>query len=410
MSASATPIPFSERHDILDVLRGFAILGIFMANSGGFSLYVFLTEKTKEGIPTFEIDKWLDMFLTAFVEGKFYSLFSLLFGIGFTIIFDRNTKAGRNPLIIFYRRLIILALLGLGHIFLLWEGDILLLYALVGMVLPLFRNLKDKTLLIIATTLIFSPMLFDVAKVITGGEWDLANPIRKMALKTDTVSGITDGNYRTYLVDNSTYQHILNWCKGGIFWRYEYIISSNRIPKVLAMFLIGFVAGRRMIFAKLEENILLLRKIRKWGFVVGIPTSLAFTYFMHDSYFLPSVMGLTDTFTYAVSVIPLSLAYTSSICLFWMIPSWKKILSILAPVGRMALTNYIVQTLCGVFIYYGVGLSLGAKTGPAIYLPIALGIFLMQIFYSNIWFRYFKYGPLEWVWRQLTYGKRISIR
>lgn len=410
VSTVSTPVLPSERHDILDVLRGFAILGIFMANSGGFSLYVFLQDETKDAFSTHAIDNWLDMFLTAFVEGKFYSLFSLLFGIGFTIILDRNVKAGRNPLVIFYRRLFVLALMGLGHIFLLWEGDILLLYALIGMVLPLFRNLKDKTLIITSIILIFSPVLFDLVKVLTNGEWDLAKPIGKMALKADEASGITEENFRTYLVDNTTYQSILNWCRGGIYWRYEYIIGSNRIPKVLAMFLIGYVAGRRMIFAKLDENVLLLKKIRKWGFIIGIPASLAFALFEHDEFHLPSAMGLTDTFSYAVSVIPLSLAYTSSICLLWLVPSWKKRLAVLAPVGRMALTNYILQTVFGIFIYYGIGLALGAKSGPAVYLPIVFGIYAIQIIYSNIWFRYFKYGPLEWVWRQLTYWKIISIK
>src|SRR6188768_4042346 len=96
---------------------------------------------------------------------------SLLFGIGFTIILDRNLKAGRNPLIIFYRRLFILALLGIGHIFLLWDGDILLLYALVGMLLPAFRSLTNRSILILAVCLIFSPLLFDLVKVISNGAW-----------------------------------------------------------------------------------------------------------------------------------------------------------------------------------------------------------------------------------------------
>jgi uncharacterized protein len=347
--------------------------------------------------------------MTAFVEGKFYSLFSLLFGIGFTIILDRNNKAGRNPLIIFYRRLFILALLGIGHIFLLWEGDILLLYALIGMVLPLFRSLSDKTLIITAIALIFSPLLFDIVKVVTNGALDLSKPLAAMALSTDFKSGITEENYRTYLVDNHTYQSLLNWSKGGIYWRYEHIVSSNRIPKVLAMFLIGMVAGRKLIFVRLQENIALLKKIRFIGFLIGIPASLAFAYFTQDEFRLRDWRGLIDSSLYAISVIPLSLAYTTSICLLWMNPKWQSRLILFAPTGRMALTNYIAQTIIAIYIYYGFGLGLGAKSGPAIYLPIALGVFAFQLTYSYVWFKFFRYGPLEWIWRQLTYLKFFTI-
>jgi len=409
MKDFVAPVPASESSEILDVLRGFAILGIFMANSSNFSLYGYLDEETKKSLTTFQADQWLDMLMTAFVEGKFYSLFSLLFGIGFAIILDRNTKSGRNPLVIFYRRLIVLALLGLGHTFLLWEGDILFLYAVIGLILPLFRNLSDRTLLITAVCLIFSPLLFDLAKVISNNAWNLSTPFAMMAMKIDTTGGITEMNYRTYLVDHTTYQSILNWCKGGIFWRWDQIIGSNRIPKVLAMFLIGFVVGRRMIFTRLEENIHLLKQIRKWGFIAGIPLSILFAFFNHDNHRLPDMMGLTDTFSYAVSVIPLSLAYTASVGILWLNPVWKQRLSLLSPVGRMALTNYIVQTIFAVFIYYGIGLALGAKTGPSIFLPIAFGVFLIQVIFSNIWFRFFRYGPLEWIWRQLTYLKRMAL-
>jgi uncharacterized protein len=410
MITASAPVPSSDRSDILDVLRGFAILGIFMANSAGFALYMFMDDAAKKALPSYAADDFLDQLMTAFIDGKFYSLFSLLFGIGFTIILDRNQKAGRNPLAIFYRRIFILTLLGLGHMFLLWPGDILFLYALIGMILPLFRNLTNKTLLILSVFLIFSPIVFDLAKVISDGAWNLSGPFEEMAIRIDEANGITDQNYRTFVVDNPTYQSILEWSRGGFFWRFEHIIGSNRIPKVLAMFLIGFVVGRKMIYSNLEGNKLLLAQVQKWGFLIGIPASIAFTYFMHDGIRLPKPLGLSDTLFYALSVIPLSLAYTTSICLLWLKPDWQSKLKILAPVGRMALTNYIMQTVAGILIYYGIGLALGGKTGPVLFLPIAVGVYVIQVVYSNIWFRYFRFGPLEWIWRMLTYGKTLDIR
>lgn len=410
MTNHALPIQQSDRATILDVLRGFAILGIFIANSGGFSLYMFMEESSKNALFTASADHYTDYFLTAFIDGKFYSLFSLLFGIGFTIILDRNESSGKNPLPYFYRRVFLLALFGLAHIYLLWEGDILLLYAIIGMVLPLFRKLKDKTLIIISIALIFTPLLIDFGKVITDGKLNLAAPLTALALEADAKTGITEENFRTYLIDNTTYESVLNWCRGGIFWRYEYIVSSNRIPKVLAMFLLGLVVGRSMIYKNLESQKVLLMKLMKRGFVIGIPASLALAYFSKDEIYLPKAKGLWDTLFYAISVIPLSIAYTSSICILYMNVKWKKILSPMAAVGRMALTNYIMQTVFGIFIYYGLGLGMATKFGPALFVPIALIVYFIQIVYSNLWFQYFKYGPLEWVWRQLTYGKMLSIK
>src|SRR6202008_1925254 len=122
---------------------------------------------------------------SAFLEGKFYSLFSLLFGIGFTIILYRNEAAGKNGLAIFYRRLVILLVFGVTHALLIWDGDILLLYALIGMFLPLFRNFSDRTIIILSILLIFSPLLFDLLKVLTDGKWNMSNPLLTKAIAVD---------------------------------------------------------------------------------------------------------------------------------------------------------------------------------------------------------------------------------
>jgi uncharacterized protein len=409
MRQTVIPDGSSDRADILDVLRGFAILGIFLANSGGFSLYMFATPEAKAALSTHNTDTWIHHVLTALVEGKFYSLFSLLFGIGFSIICERNLTAGRNPLIVFYRRLLILALFGLCHLFLMWEGDILLLYALIGFALPLFRKCTDRTLVITAVVLLLSPLLFDLAKVLSDGAWDLSKPLARAGLATDALSGITESNYRTYLVDHNTYQSVLNWNRGSFFWRYEYIIASNRIPKVLAMFLLGFVAGRNRIFSKLETHKALLKRILNFGFALGIPASILFAWFQADKFNLPDVKGMADTLFYAISVVPLSLAYATSLSLLWMKPGWNSRLRLLAPAGRMALTNYIAQTAFGIFFFYGIGLGFGAETGPSVYVLVAIGFFCFQVWYSNVWFRYFRFGPLEWIWRMMTYGKRLPI-
>ncbi|MBC7866512.1 MAG: DUF418 domain-containing protein [Gloeobacteraceae cyanobacterium ES-bin-316] len=403
------PIHLSERADILDVLRGFAILGIFLDNLFGFSGYGFFTMEQREALPTFYADGLLGVLELAFVHGKFYSLFSLLFGIGFSIILMRNEQKGVNPLKIFYRRLFILLLIGASHLYFLWEGDILLLYALVGFVLPLFRKCADKTLLLWAIACIVSPILIDIVKVLlnihTGGFLqDIAEGINN---KTGLPNNDTFAQY--LYKDGSGWQEWRNWQASAWAYRYSYIIESNRIPKVLGMFLFGLYAGRKMMYANLLQYNFLFRKLRKWGFMIGIPGSIAMAFFEIDGKAVPNMLGLVDTVFYAVSVVPLSLAYVSAICLFWIRTAGNNKWKLLAPVGQMALTNYLMQTVLGISIFYGVGLGLGGKIGPALFFPIGLAIYAAQIAYSNWWFKYFYYGPVEWIWRQLTYGKRLKI-
>lgn len=405
----ALPVSLSERADILDVLRGFALFGVLLDNSFGFCGWGFYTQAMREALPTWPADGLLGLLELTFVHGKFYSLFSLLFGIGFSIILIRNEQKGINPLKVFYRRLFILLLIGAAHLLLLWEGDILFLYALIGFLLPLFRRCSDRALLSWAVALILSPILIDVIKVLL--QVKTGDFIEVIAKKIDKSNGVpVDDSYAQYLFkEGSGWKEWRNWQESGYLWRYSYIIESNRIPKVLGMFLFGFYAGRKMIYASLENYVSLFKRIRRWGFIIGIPASLAMAYFEIDGKAIPNIWGLFDTLFYAAGVVPLSLAYASVICLYWIKKKEKSKLKVLAPVGRMALTNYLMQTILGITVYYGVGLGFGGNIGPVIFFPIALGVYMLQVVYSNLWFKYFNYGPLEWVWRMLTYGKRLTI-
>ena len=408
-SQQASPVSLSERSDILDVLRGFALFGVLMDNVFGFTGWGFMTQTYRESLSTWPWDGILGLLEQTLINGKFYSLFSLLFGIGFSIILIRNEQKGINPLKIFYRRLFILLIIGAGHLFLLWEGDILVLYTLIGFVLPLFRKCSDKTLLILAAVLIASPVLFDIMSVIF--HYKNGNFLEVIAQSVDKKTGVPiDDTYAQYLYKNgSGWQEWRNWQASGYLYRYSSILDSNRIPKVLGMFLLGFYAGRKMIYANLENYVSVFKFLRRWGFIIGIPTAIACTYFEFFEKHVPSPVGLAHTAFYALSVVPLSLAYVSVICLQWIKKKGNSKWKILAPLGRMALTNYLMQTILGIIIYYGVGFGFGGNIGPAIFIPISLGIYLLQIIYSNLWFKYFNYGPFEWIWRMLTYGKRLKI-
>ena len=406
-----TPFPLTERHQILDVLRGFALLGVMLDNLFGFTGWAFASEARKQALPTWTSDAILATLEQVFINGKFYSLFSLLFGIGFSIILVRNEAKGVNAIRVFYRRLFVLLLIGAIHLFFFWEGDILFLYALIGMVLPLFRKMSDKTLITIAITLILSPIVIDLISVLLNVS--LGAGFESLAMKIDQHNGLPldkDG-YSLYLFNEGAgWREWRNWELSGWAYRYGYILHSNRIPKVLAMFLLGFVVGRNMMFAKLEEHIGLLKKLRFWGLLIGIPMGIVSFYFEIFRKGVPHPEGLVHTVAYAFSVVPMSLAYTSMICLYWHRKNGETKLRYLAPVGQMALTNYLMQTFFGIFLYYGVGLGLGGHIGPTIFFPAGIAVYLIQILYSNWWMRHFRFGPMEWIWRQLTYGTRLPIR
>ena len=405
-----TPILPGERAAILDILRGFALLGIFLANSAVFSLYIMQKPDVIKGWPTAPVDEWLTWGHFVFIDGKFYSLFSLLFGIGFSIIFSRNKARGNNGLTIFYRRLFVLLLFGTAHSLLLWDGDILMFYALTGMFLPLFRNAPDKTLVLLAGVLLLLPLLFDAVKVWTNGRWDLSRPFLKAALARDQQTGITEDNVGNWLIVHKDYRNILDWGRSGFWWVWQMRISSNRPVKVLAMFLLGLYVGRSLIYARLEVYKPMLKRIQGFGLGLGIPAGLLHVWFEQDGKQLPAAAGLWDTWFYALNVAPLALGYAATIALWYVNGKYLRLLKPLCYMGRMALTNYIMQSVLGVFIYYGIGLGLGARSGPLVFMPIAAGVFFLQMWISRIWLRYFEYGPLEWIWRQLTYGKRLPFK
>lgn len=402
-----TPVQPLERAQVLDALRGFALLGICIANSAVFSGYAFLNPNMKAALFTNEADKWVGFIEHALISGKFYSLFSLLFGIGFSIIMLRNQQKNINGIKIFFRRLFVLMLFGCFHAFLLWDGDILLLYALLGFLLPLFKKLSDKSLIIIWIILILSPIIIDSVKMLTG--WHPEKSLQTLATDTDKQFGIKDPGY--LYTTSAGYDEVLKWTFSGFYYRWSYLISSNRLPKVFGMFLLGLYVGRKLIYLRLEENRQLFKKISKWGLLIGLPFSIAMVYFDNDGKdYYTTPVGLPDTISYSFSVVPLCLGYACFFCLLWLKKDWNKKLKWFAPAGRMALTNYLMQTFMGIIIYYNIGFGMGVKFGPVIYIPVALLVFIIQALYSILWFRYFNYGPAEWLWRRLVYGKSLPMK
>lgn len=404
---SVAPIASEERIALLDVLRGFALFGIFVINLGGLSLYVFLTPEQKAAIPTAYFDGAVNFVRHFLFEGKFYSLFSLLFGIGFAV---QLIRAGQRPgrfLPLFRRRLLVLLGIGAIHMTLLWDGDILFLYALTGFFLIPFRGREDRTLLVWAAALLVLPILLQIFVAASAGALDPGAPIKTLARQMDAHFGYSDKTPWGTVLSGGGWREYFAFVLPGPFYRLADLLSSHRLPKVLAMFLVGYFVGRRMHAGGLEPHRDLLRRVLVWGLAVGIPANMVMTYFtLRELAWKPTGTGVLHAVTYSLGVAPMALAYAAGLALLYMMPGWKTRLDVLGPVGRMALTNYLMQTVVGITLFYGIGFGLGGRVGPTLFFPVALAVFALQVAGSHWWLARYRFGPVEWVWRSLTYGAR----
>lgn len=389
------PTTTQERFEILDVLRGFSLIGIVTANMILYSLYLYLQDAQIKSLPTYPVDSILDFLELVFVESKFYTIFSILFGIGFSILLSRTVQKGLIFYRFFLRRVFFLFLIGLAHAILVWNDDILECYAVCGALLLFFVRMSDHAVLMSSAVALFLPIPIALAGGIPP---HIFADIRYTLFQYDDFSHEelihtwTTGSYAEIVRLN-----IYKW-----FDQVKFLVTSGMVFKIFGNFLLGFYIGRNEIYNKLNSYEPLLRRIMTYGFVVGLPLNVLYAITFPAESLFHKVIA-------AFAVLPLSLAYMSCICLLWLKQRWKKRLDIFAPVGRMALTNYVSQSVICTLIFYNTGFGLGGAVGPAIYFPIGILIYLAQIFFSRFWLSYFAYGPLEWIWRMLTYGKWLGI-
>ncbi len=405
---SVSPVQSNEREIFMDVLRGFAIFGIFIANLNAFAWYDFVTPVSTGRWLTPRWDTKMLFLHHMFVEGKFYSIFSFLFGWGVSLQIRRLEVKGIKAFSLVKRRLATMLLLGAFHL-LLWPGDIVFFYALLGFILlPLFR-LTNKQLFIIGIILVLSPILLYGLKMlfpVLTYPSDLL--FRTGGMVDEKLNGVTSEESFRNLIHSKSWLDILKGDIAGFFYRYGDLFFISRISKVLGMMMIGVAMGRGNYYKRIAPNKKLLFYIIILGIALGLPANYMLANYMQNSsgaYYKLTTDGLYQTIAYALGVAPLASAYTALFILLFQTAAGKKLLSIFAPVGKMAFSNYILQTLIGNFVFYNAGLGYMEKVGPVYYTLFGIIVFLIQIFASTAWFRYFNYGPLEWLWRSATYKR-----
>jgi uncharacterized protein len=395
------PVSGTERIELLDVLRGFALLGILLANIEVFAGLIFQIPETRTWTGA---DRMAAFVVDVLVHEKFYSIFSLLFGIGFSIIMRRTVERGAVFAPLLRRRLGILLAIGLAHAVLIWAGDILVLYAVLGFVLLLFRERSPRTILAWSAGLLASPVPIYLMFLLLGMPDPFTSPPPPVGEGPD-IAEMIFGAFRS-----GGYVDVV-WANALMYagrWIHYFIFI--RFPKVLGMFLLGVWLDRRGLLRDVAAHRGLFRRVVLIGLLVGIPANTAVAYLNVRGAYLPfSPLGLVQTALAVVGVPALALGYAAAIALLFQRPEAGRALLVLAPAGRMALTTYLSQSVLGVVLFYGIGFGLWQRLAPMTVYGIAFAIYAAQLIVSRLWMKRFAYGPVEWLWRRLTYRRPLAL-
>ena len=394
-----------ERLQVLDVLRGCALLGILLINSMSILAVKGSTPAFTVQIPF--LDRLLQDLILFFVESKFFTLFSLLFGIGFAIQIQSAERQGSAFLPRILRRMFCLFLFGTLHVVFLWDGDILVIYAVTGTLLILFRTLSTRTIKRLVIGLLAIPAALVLAIFV-------ATLLFRITPSGGEILQAADQSLVTQFANTAATEKLLqSGFTAGITERiHTYVdllpLLLSRIPTVLAMFLIGMSLGRSNFVSNMHLHVVAVKRIRFWGLCVGFALMVMIVL---STKFLPPLSGLIAIIEDQYLAGPLlCLGYAAAISLdFYHHPN-RKLYSYFSNVGRTALTNYLLQSLVLTFLSYGWGVGLAMQLSGFEVLAICALLFSAQVALSSYWLSRFEFGPLEWLWRFGTYLSKPRLR
>jgi uncharacterized protein len=394
------PIADTERADVLDALRGFALLGILISHAPVFSGFEFLTHAQQATLDPLALNEPLDVALHFFIQGKFFSLFSFLFGIGFAVQLESAMRSGRNFAKHFARRLSILLLIGSLHS-LIWYGDILKDYALIGLLLIVTARWSRAAIGLAAIVVLIVRALWPLAVWAFVAQSPTrpdvgADPVGRFSELAQTFAGSDPGA-------------LVNANLELLRFKSLQMLYDGKAVSILAMFLLGAYVGKRRLYRDLAEQTPLLSRAFTVCAPIGVVGNALLVHIEATTPdYPPSPMWVAQQALFAVAVPALTLAYASGFALLWTRRSGT-LLRRLAPAGRMALTTYIGQTLIGVCVFYGIGFGLNGSLGLAGCVAFAVIVFALQCAIGTIWLGAFRFGPLEWLWRRATYGTPLPM-
>jgi uncharacterized protein len=417
----------TERIKALDVMRGIVLLGILLMNINGFGLVHAYSDPTVSGGAT-GLNLYTWMTTNLFFEGTMRALFSLLFGVGMFILLNRSQERGAGIAgpDIYFRRLMWLLFFGLVHGYLLlWTGEILYDYALMGFFVYSFRNMAPKKLFMIAAFLVCVGTFWNIVNYrnnVTLVENVAAGESRKaagQALTEDQTEAVAKWEKRQKERSPEYVQGYMDKVHGGYFTVVKHLAPHNKetdtlrfyewdVWDILSMMLIGI--------GLFKLNILSARKSYRF---YGVMALIGYTIGVSINYYEMQVI-LKDHFsflsfskadmTYYLGRVAVAFGHIGSIMLLVKAPVLTWLKRRLAAVGQMALTNYIMDSVICMFVFTGVGFGLFGKLQRYELLYVVFSIWIFQLIVSPIWLKYFEFGPLEWLWRRLSYLQKPAFK
>jgi len=390
--------PVQNRIIQLDILRGFALLGIFVVNIEIMNC-VFMNQDAFSQQWTSSLDRLMVRIQQLFFYGKFFPIFSLLFGIGISMQWMSLKRKG-ILIAFFYRRMGALFLFGIVHILFLWSGDVIHIYAFMGLGTLLFVQWTPKQLIILALVVFLFPfygMLFEWIVSRIGYQ---AESYLEAYTSESIVTTIREGTYVEGM------QLRIQEYKSNI-----HVLFISLMPIAFTMFIFGLIIGKKGWLHNIPTWICQIKKPVLWVAVFSNVYRLFFLFFLWDMDIWKAPIW-RSIFIYAMHICDTLMA----LFMVWLVvygyqySFWKRLLSPLQYAGRMALTNYLLQSAIGLFIFSSIGLRWYQTLSPFQTMGLAVMVFVIQVLLSKIWLHFFKYGPLEWVWRCISYGKVLEIK
>jgi uncharacterized protein len=388
--------PTGRRLVDIDALRGFALLGILVVNLGYIASPHYF-RGAPDPAAAGPLDHAVNLLVVAGFETKFYLLFSFLFGYSFTLQLHAAERAGAAFAPRFLRRLGGLFLLGALHAVLLFPGDILTTYAVLGLLLLTLRRIRPSRALAVAAvvTVLFAAAFATLGALLVTTGFDGADP-QALPDAERTLRDLRGGIGSVIAAHLDQLPLALS------------AILLAQAPTALAAFLVGYAAGARRLFDDPQRVRRRARGVQAVGFPIGAAGALVYAWASveHPG---PAI----EAFAFAVNVLTaplLAAAYAATVLRALHGRRGDRLAAVLAPAGRMSLSNYLGQSAIGVLLFTGIGLGLAGRLGPAPVLAVALAIYVAQAGLSRWWMRRFRYGPLEWVLRSWTLMALPALR
>ncbi|WP_375444728.1 DUF418 domain-containing protein [uncultured Fibrella sp.] len=396
-----------SRIQVVDALRGVALFGILVVHCAQWFTAGSIPGSVYQGQAGGLANGITQGIIGIFFDGKFYTFFSFLFGLSFALMMTRSQESSG----VFYRRfawrLLILGAIGFAH-HLMWRGDILSIYAILGFLMLPFGRLPNKVVLVIALLLVAN--VPNRLRTVYG---TYISPPAKTDPKQQQKSFEQDAQTYYTVLTQGSYPDLIRFNASAFDEKMQFQVESGRIYVTLGFFLLGLYAGRRRLFQQLTDMKRWFRRLTRFsGFsVLGITAIGLALFAIFGSDKAPPAWAIQlFNILYDLQSALLTIFYIAGFTLLFQRRSWAWTIHPLASVGKMGLTSYVLQTVIGTYLFFGFGLDLLNKTTVWQAALITLPIYLAQVLFSRFWLARFRYGPLEWLWRSLTYLRIQPMR